>query len=85
MDILDILRCPESGQTLRLAPPELIRNLEGRRAAGGIRDRAGKQIGEPFAAGLLREDGLVFYRVRDGIPILLIDESILLDKETFPL
>ena len=85
MDILDILRCPESGQTLRLAPPELLRKLEGRRAADGVRDRAGKQIGEPFTAGLVREDGLVFYRVLEGIPILLIDESILLDKESFPL
>ena len=85
MDILDILRCPESGQTLRLAPPELIRTLEGRRTAGGVLDRAGNQIGEPFTAGLVREDGLVFYRVREGIPILLIDESIILDKETFPL
>jgi len=85
MDLLDILRCPETGQTLRLAPPELIKKLEAAREAGGIVNRAGGRIAEPLAAGLVREDGLVFYPVREGIPVMLIDESILLDKETSPL
>ena len=85
MDLLDILRCPETGQTLRVVPAERIRELEGRRAAGGLLNRGGKCVAEPLTAGLLREDGLVFYPVREGIPILLMDESIILDKGTFPL
>jgi uncharacterized protein YbaR (Trm112 family) len=83
MDLLDILRCPEGGKSLRLAPSGLIQELEGRRTTGRLINRGGKRIDEPLTAGLVREDGLVFYPVRGGIPILLIDESIILDNETF--
>ncbi len=81
-DLLDILRCPETGQTLRAAPAELVQALESRRTAavGGLRDRGGKPVPGPLAEGLVREDGLVFYLVRGGIPILLVEDSILLDK-----
>ncbi len=82
MDILDILRCPETGQTLRIAPRELVGKLEESRRAGGLLNRAGGRIEEPITAGLVREDGLVFYPVREEIPVMLIDESILLDNET---
>lgn len=84
-DLLDILRCPANGLRLRLATPELIRELETRRAGAGLRTLAGKPVDEPLRAGLVREDGLVFYPVREGIPMLLIEESILLDKTGSPL
>jgi uncharacterized protein YbaR (Trm112 family) len=84
-DLLDILRCPETGQNLRAAPPDMVQELERRRVAGDLLDRGGKPFPEPLAAGLVREDGLVFYPVRGGIPILLVEDSILLDKGAFPL
>jgi uncharacterized protein YbaR (Trm112 family) len=68
--------CPESHQPLRPAGRELLDRLEGERQHGLLRNRAGETVTAPFDDGLLREDGAVLYPVRDGIPILLIEESI---------
>ena len=75
-DLLEILRCPVTGQRLKPAPPEIISRLASERNAGRLRDHAGNPISEPVEHGLLREDGKVFYPIRDGIPVMLPEESI---------
>ena len=45
-------------------------------AAGGAKNKGGKKVEEPLVAGLVREDKKVVYPIRDGIPVLLIDEGI---------
>ena len=47
-------------------------------AAGSVKNRAGEVVREPVEGGLVREDGRVVYPVREGIPIMLIDEAIAL-------
>ena len=37
------------------------------------------QITEPLEEALVREDGAILYPVRDGIPVMLIGESIALE------
>ena len=45
-------------------------------AARGLKNRGGKAVTEPCEGGLVRQDGQVVYPIRQGIPILLIAESM---------
>jgi uncharacterized protein YbaR (Trm112 family) len=76
--LLEILCCPETKQDVAPAPDALVADLNGRIAAGTLADRAGNPVRETMEAGLLRADGKVLYPVREGIPVMLIEESILL-------
>lgn len=74
--LLDILVCPETKQPVRLADEALLSRLNARIAGGGVKNRGKEPVTEPVPAGLVREDGLLLYPVRDDIPIMLIDEAI---------
>jgi len=76
-ELLELLRCPETHQTLSLAPPELIGRVNSQIATQTLRNRAGKLLEEPLEGGLLREDGAVLYPIRGKLPIMLIDEGVL--------
>lgn len=77
-EILDLLRCPATGQRLAAAPRELLEALEARRRAGKLELPAAQPQWnpcEPLEAVLVREDGQVGYPVQGGIPILLADHG----------
>jgi uncharacterized protein YbaR (Trm112 family) len=44
-----------------------------------MKTRGGSAVAESIEAGLVREDGRILYPVRDGIPVMLIDEAFPLD------
>lgn len=75
LELLPFLRCPETQQTLTHAPGELLERLLGEQRLGRLKTRAGNPV-EVFQDGLLREDGTVFYPVREGIAVLLVDEAL---------
>ncbi len=79
--LLDILVCPETKQALRVADEGLLGTLNASIEAGSVSTRNGEAVTESVAVGLVREDGSVLYQVRDGIPIMLIDESIPLPRQ----
>ena len=76
--LLPLLCCPLSRQPLAFAPPELLARLERERAAGTLRNRGGLPLTERIKAGLVRADGVVFFPVRAGIPLLVAEESVAL-------
>jgi uncharacterized protein YbaR (Trm112 family) len=78
-DLLDILVCPENRTRLELADDALVEKLNQAIAAGGVQNRAGEPVAEPVEGGLVREDKTRLYPIRDGIPVLLIDEAIPLE------
>ena len=60
---------------------ELVARLNSQISARQIRNRAGKLLEQRVEGGLLREDGTVLYPIRGKLPILLIDEGVLLALE----
>ena len=75
-ELLAILVCPESKQPVAMAGAELLDRLNAAVEAGRAFTRGAGPVAEPVTEGLLREDGEILYPVREGIPIMLIDESI---------
>jgi uncharacterized protein YbaR (Trm112 family) len=75
-DLLHILVCPDSKQSLKEADADLVKRLNVALAAGSVRNRAGEVARGPLDGALVREDGGLLYPVREGIPIMLIDEAI---------
>ncbi|MBW2316410.1 MAG: hypothetical protein JRH10_19775 [Deltaproteobacteria bacterium] len=74
--MLDILVCPETRKPVALADGGTISSLNEKIRAGSLRNRGGVQVEKELSEGLLREDGKVLYPIDDGIPVMLIDESI---------
>ena len=75
-ELLEILVCPETKQPIALASEEVLSNLARDIEAGKVRNRGGEKVTKPITEGLVREDGKILYPVDDGIPVMLIEESI---------
>lgn len=75
-ELLALLRCPETRQPLSVADTALITRLNAQVAAGVVRNTAGQGIVAQIEAGLVRADGRALYPVRNGVPVLLVDEAI---------
>jgi len=75
-ELLDILVCPETRKPVALADAQTIASLNAKIRAGELRNRGGTKVEKELSEGLLREDGKVLYPIDDGIPVMLIDESI---------
>jgi len=76
--LLDILCCPETHQRLHIAEAGILSSLNADIAASKVKNRAGQALSAPVAEALVSEDGVRLYPIVDGIPVMLLDESILL-------
>ena len=79
--LLSILCCPETRQPLSQAGEDCIALLNNAIKAGTLKNVAGEAITEPLTEALTTPDGSRVYPVREGIPVLLADEAILLPLE----
>ena len=77
-ELLAILRCPESLQPVRLADDSLVQRLLQQARQGTLKNLQGAKVETDFEAILVREDGKRAYLVREGIPVMLIDEAVAL-------
>ncbi|MCA8964147.1 MAG: hypothetical protein H6838_18580 [Planctomycetes bacterium] len=77
-EFLAMLVCPATRQPLRQATAAELSAVAAAIAAGTARTRGGVVVTEPVSAGLVPADGAVLYPIRDGIPILLSAEAVVL-------
>ena len=80
--LLDILACPETHEAVSLAGDDLIESLNRKIEAGQLVNRAGETVTEPIAGGLVRADGRYLYVIRNGIPVMLVEQGIPLEGTT---
>lgn len=79
-DLLAILCCPETKQTVVLADELLIQKVNGAIERGLLKNKAQKSVTEKLDGGLVRSDNKILYPVREDIPVMLIDEGIPLEQ-----
>ena len=74
--LLDIVVCPLTKLPLQLLDGERLAQLNAAISSGGIRNRAAQALPEALSEALVTRDGRLVYPIREGIPILLEEESI---------
>jgi uncharacterized protein YbaR (Trm112 family) len=75
-ELLEILVCPETKQPVAAANEDVLARVNEAITAGSLRNRGGEKVEKPITEGLVREDAKILYPVDDGIPVMLIEESI---------
>jgi len=78
-ELLEILCCPETRQDLREAQGQELSDLNAAIARAQVKDVQGRPVKRALESALLRQDGKRAYPVRDGIPVLLVEEALVLD------
>jgi uncharacterized protein YbaR (Trm112 family) len=79
-ELLSILACPQTKKDLELADEATVARVNGLIEKGKLRNYAKEVVREKIDGGLFRVgDRSCIYPIRDNIPVLLVDELILLD------
>ncbi len=75
-EFVDMLCCPVGRSALRVMTESELAELNAAAARSRARYAGGAAVAEPLQAGLVTADGASFYRVQDGVPVLLPQERI---------
>jgi uncharacterized protein YbaR (Trm112 family) len=75
-ELIEILVCPETRQPVRAANGAELARVNAAVRDGTLRNRGGTRVERELSEGLVRDDGQVLFPVEDGIPSMLIEESI---------
>lgn len=75
-ELLALLVCPETHQEVTLATPGEIALLNEAIRQGQVRTAGGSPVEQPVEDALIRQDRLIAYPIRDGIPVMLVAEGL---------
>jgi uncharacterized protein YbaR (Trm112 family) len=78
--LLDLVCCPLTQARLKLLPAGRLARVNEAIAAGRLRNQGEELVTEPLTEGLMTDDGRIAYPIRDGIPVLLVEEAIALGQ-----
>ena len=79
-DLLAILCCPETKQSVSMADSALVKKLNDAVASGSLKNKGNKPVSEQLDGGLIRADQKILYPIRENIPVMLIEEGIPLQQ-----
>jgi len=79
-ELLALLVCPETHQDVTLATDDEITRLNDAIRHGEVRTAAGKQVTQPVEGALVRIDRAIAYPIRDGIPVMLVAEGLIISQ-----
>jgi uncharacterized protein YbaR (Trm112 family) len=75
-NLLDIICCPVTRLPLEILDVDRLESLNAAIQAGDVRNNAEELLTAGVQEALVSRDGRFIYPVRDGIPILMEEESI---------
>lgn len=75
-NMIQLLRCPETGSPLHSLEAENIESLNKSIRNGKLVNRMGKSIPDELEGGLVNETRTWVYTIRSGIVCLIQDEAI---------
>jgi uncharacterized protein YbaR (Trm112 family) len=75
-ELLALLVCPGTHQDVALATPGQIALINEAIRLGHVRTVGGSPVDQPAEGALIRADRTVAYRIRDGIPVMLVAEGL---------
>lgn len=78
--LLSILCCPETKQSVTLADASLMQKVNVAVGKGRVRNKASRLLVDQIEGGLIREDHQILYPIRDRIPVMLIEEGIPMEQ-----
>lgn len=76
--LLDIVCCPVTHMPLELMPEAGLQRLNTLIGEHKVKNREDQIVTEPLQEALVTRDGRLAYPIRDGIPVLLEEQGILL-------
>jgi len=79
-ELLALLVCPATHQDVALAKPDEIAEINQAIRHGRVRNVAGHAVDQPVDGALIRADRSIAYPIRDGIPVMLVAEGLVLPK-----
>ncbi len=75
-ELLDILACPETKESVTLGAADLVAKLNGLIERGALHNRGGQKVVQRVDGVVVRADGKYAYPIRDGFPIMLVEEAL---------
>ncbi len=77
-ELLALLVCPETYQDVVLATAGELALLNSAIREGQVRTVGGKAANQSVEAALIRVDRAIAYPIRDGIPVMLVPEGLVI-------
>ncbi|MBM4383143.1 MAG: hypothetical protein FJ091_07195 [Deltaproteobacteria bacterium] len=75
-NLVAILICPETRQPVAQASAAQLAAINNSIRAKNAYNRSGARVEKELTEALIRADGRVLYPVEEGIPVMLVEESI---------